>query len=367
MYYKNASGSSGSDCGWVDNVRFTAAPSLAEALDNSSLAWSTAGHAQWMGQSLDSHDGSDAARSGLIGHNQYSQISTTATGPGTLRFYWKVSCQYNWDFLQLWLDGAKIDQILGQTDWAQKILPLAEGSHSIVWKYVKDNAFSDFEDCGWVDQVVFEPSNPGPPVLLDVADTFAGSMRLQWTNPRETPFQFLGFAYDIYAQTWVLGGWNNTLWHPFAADATQGLIPLGNAGPYHAWIGNQYSNGDYYACASPWTGLIYSGPPHTPLDVAAQDMGARRVRLTWRTDIYTTWHYQILAYKVDEGWVPISGPSGTQPWQFIMYPDAKFLNGSADFVVPKRADYWFWIRGVGWIPPHRESEYAAAFVSVSAP
>ncbi|MCX7012769.1 MAG: hypothetical protein NTW86_09465 [Candidatus Sumerlaeota bacterium] len=206
---------------------------------------------------------------------------------------------------------------------------------------------------------------PGPPYLESVSDNNGGSLILGWGNLNMNAAQYLGFAWDIYAGQWVLGGYLNTLWHPYPAGSFSGVLPLGLTGGYHAWISNQYSNGGWYACGNPWTGILYSGTPHTPRNFTAANLGSHAVRLSWSPEIYGTWHCQVIAYKVGTGWVNTLGPCGDSMWQFVYYPLATFLNGSVDLTVPSAGDYWFYLRFAGWLPPYPTGEYATAFVHAS--
>ncbi|MBC8096126.1 MAG: LamG domain-containing protein, partial [Akkermansiaceae bacterium] len=76
------------------------------ALENN-FVWTTGGDAPWFTQSTTTYDGIDAAQSGMIGHDQYSLLETTVTGPGTLSFWWFVSSDdYDgYDRLEFSIDG----------------------------------------------------------------------------------------------------------------------------------------------------------------------------------------------------------------------------------------------------------------------
>jgi hypothetical protein len=78
--------------------------SLGEAVDNTTLSWNTGGNASWFGQRSTHFYGADAAQSGTISHNQESWIQTTVSGPGTLGFYWNVSSEAKYDFLEFYID-----------------------------------------------------------------------------------------------------------------------------------------------------------------------------------------------------------------------------------------------------------------------
>lgn len=139
---------------------------LGEALDNSAAVWSTGGSSNWWGQTVVSQDGVDAVRSGRTGHRQASWFETQASGPGSVLFWWRVSSEADWDWLEFYLDGALHDRISGETDWTPKTVGLGPGSHTLRWRYVKDAADLDpvGRDCGWVDRFI-GPSPSALPLL----------------------------------------------------------------------------------------------------------------------------------------------------------------------------------------------------------
>ncbi|MCX6874983.1 MAG: M6 family metalloprotease domain-containing protein [Verrucomicrobia bacterium] len=159
-YSKDSSVSTGADAAWLDQVVF--APDLPQALDTPALTWTTSGNANWAGQILTTHDGVDAAQSGLIANLQQSITETTVTGAGSLSFWWKVSSEAGWDFLRFYLDGVEqpgIVAISGEVDWQQQTLAVPAGSHTLRWTYSKDYSNSVGLDAAWLDQVVFTSFN----------------------------------------------------------------------------------------------------------------------------------------------------------------------------------------------------------------
>jgi hypothetical protein len=134
-------------------------PDLGEAVDNSALAWSSGGSGNWFAQASTYYYGGDAAQSGAITHNQESWIQTTLTGPGTLQFYWKVSSEYNWDWLEFHLDGVRQTRISGDVNWQSKSFSIPSGSHTVMWRYTKDASSTRGSDCGWLDKVVYSTAS----------------------------------------------------------------------------------------------------------------------------------------------------------------------------------------------------------------
>ena len=157
VYEKDSSGSSGSDCGWIDQLEIESLPSPTNALDNSSLNISTDNPPLgWFGQTNVTHDGEDALQSGDIGDNEYSMlfVEDVITGPARISFWWKVSSETNSDYLAFIIDENRVGEVSGETDWQKKQYVLAEGDHDIFWEYSTDGSGSAGSDCGWIDQLI---------------------------------------------------------------------------------------------------------------------------------------------------------------------------------------------------------------------
>jgi len=169
-YTKDGSVDEGKDAGWVDQVSFVPEDSnlaLAEALDGPGLTWVTGGTASWSGQTATTRDSVDAAQSGSISHNQHSWMETTVAAGGTLTFWWKVSSEADYDFLEFYIDGIlQNGRIAGEVNWTQQTFTLGPGPHTLRWRYAKDEAVISGQDRGWVDQVSFVPAAAQPPTLV---------------------------------------------------------------------------------------------------------------------------------------------------------------------------------------------------------
>jgi hypothetical protein len=139
------------------------APFDGESLDSPALTWSTGGDPAWFGQHAISHDGVGAAQSG--GDNAWLQ--TTVTGPGTLRFWFKLESDYYYANAQLSmisqdsnLHGYEHLHRRGEI-WQQEIVGLPTGEWVLKWSPSWD--FWDFGGLNtlWLDQVSFVPGPPG--------------------------------------------------------------------------------------------------------------------------------------------------------------------------------------------------------------
>lgn len=123
-------------------------------LNDNSLIWTSGGGAPWFGQTNTTHDGVAAARSGSIGDSQDSWMQTTVTGPRVLTFWWKVSSEYSFDYLQFHTNGVHaVTSITGEEGWAKRTFNLSEGTQVLRWRYVKDSGYSYGTDAAWLDEV----------------------------------------------------------------------------------------------------------------------------------------------------------------------------------------------------------------------
>jgi hypothetical protein len=139
---------------------------LNQALDNSSLSFTSGGNASWFGETATAHFGGSAAQSGALGDNQSAWVQTTVVGPGTLTFYWRVSSEANYDFLEVLVDNVvQPGSISGEVDWQRQSIPITAGSHQIKWVYSKDASLSMGSDCGWLDQVTLKHGKAVPQIL----------------------------------------------------------------------------------------------------------------------------------------------------------------------------------------------------------
>ena len=138
-------------------------PALGAAVEAEDLTWTTGGDANWAGQFAEfvpAGANDDAAQAGAITHNQSSYMETQVTGEGVLSFYWRVSSEANYDFLEVYLDETLQSRISGNTSWSQVTLDVTgSGTHTVRWVYDKDVSVDSLSDTGWVDQVSWQ----GPP------------------------------------------------------------------------------------------------------------------------------------------------------------------------------------------------------------
>ena len=134
--------------------------SFNDALDTSSLVFTTGGSADWFVEASGANDGEDVARSGSVSSNEVTWLETTVNGPGIISFWWNVSSEPGYDWLEFYVDGTLESRIGGTNEtWASmEVAVNGYGEHTLRWRYVKNTAGAIGADCGWVDQVVWTPT-----------------------------------------------------------------------------------------------------------------------------------------------------------------------------------------------------------------
>ncbi len=130
---------------------------LAEALDNTNLTWQVDSKG-WYGQTTTHYNGNDAAQSADISDNEQAVLRTVVFGPANISFYWKVSSEANYDYLRFLVDSTPVYSISGEVGWQQKTYSIGAGTHTLEWKYSKDQIVSSGSDAGWVDLILFTSS-----------------------------------------------------------------------------------------------------------------------------------------------------------------------------------------------------------------
>ena len=145
----------------------TSGTTLAEATDCGKLTFTTEGDVPWFGQKSESHDGTDAARSGQLAPDYAwhgsSAMSASVNGPGTISFWWKADGLRTYDqwrptTLEFLVDGevwASLKE--GPADWTQVRFGIGEGTHELKWKYqCGGRSYYYGLDCGFVDQILWK-------------------------------------------------------------------------------------------------------------------------------------------------------------------------------------------------------------------
>jgi hypothetical protein len=158
---------------------------IASALNSGGAgAWFTWGGVPWNVQSAMTHDGASAMQSGAISHCQSSVIEGVVEGSGTLRFWWKVSCELGYDFLRFYIDDVEQDSLSGETGWQQTTFNLpGAGVHKLKWAYLKDESKSSGNDRAWLDEVSWQAAAATTYQAWAAGHNLTGDDAVETANP----------------------------------------------------------------------------------------------------------------------------------------------------------------------------------------
>ncbi|NCG17416.1 MAG: hypothetical protein GWP91_00160 [Rhodobacterales bacterium] len=118
--------------------------------------WVHGGNYYWLTTSLNSYDGSWAAKAGPIGNNQSSHMSIEldfATG-GDLTFWHTGDTESNYDFMRFYVDGTEVLSRSGNWGWTEAAYAVPVGTHTFQWTYAKDGSLSTGLDNIQIDYIV---------------------------------------------------------------------------------------------------------------------------------------------------------------------------------------------------------------------
>lgn len=169
------------DCTTSDVATLTIAKEwcIGDALNDPDRKFVTDSVTGWMRDTKVSHGGTESMRSGAIadsaamGVYSTSTLSTVVEGKGVVRFWWMASCEedeeFEWDHGEFRVDGVVVAQINGASGWKEVSHEITSlGNHSLAWVYCKDDFGKEGEDCLWLDEVSWTPSQQGVVVPAEV-------------------------------------------------------------------------------------------------------------------------------------------------------------------------------------------------------
>ena len=136
-----------------------------ESFESSSFnvfPWINISSIPWVITSGSSYDGNLSARSGAISHNGSTSLAirTVYAKDDSVRFFYRVSSEPNYDFLAFKLNDAEIFKKSGEIPWTKATVAVSAGLNKMEWIYRKDISVSDGSDCAWIDMIDFAQSSP---------------------------------------------------------------------------------------------------------------------------------------------------------------------------------------------------------------
>jgi hypothetical protein len=119
--------------------------------------WINMSSKPWIITESESYDGTLAARSGEISHNANSTLAIKSlyAAADSIKFYYKVSSEKNYDFLILKINGTEAFKKSGDIPWEEAVVPVPEGLNTLEWIYKKDQSVSSGMDCAMIDKIDF--------------------------------------------------------------------------------------------------------------------------------------------------------------------------------------------------------------------
>jgi hypothetical protein len=85
------------------------------------------------------------------------------THAGTAAFEVRVSTEPNWDFLEFYLNGVRVQRWSGDVGWRPFLFSVPAGLNHLQWRLVKDANFSSGLDAAFIDNVYLPLEAPVPP------------------------------------------------------------------------------------------------------------------------------------------------------------------------------------------------------------
>ncbi len=277
------------------NLTIAIRPSLESAVDDNqgTATWSAIGDADWFGQIDTTFDGTDAAQSGDISHEEVSTLRATANfdGAQTLSFQWRVSSEATYDFLRFLLNGSSAaTPISGETGWQSvQNVTIPAGATIMDWNYEKDQSESHGADTGWVDQVTFT-YQLGAVTGLSATGIPTGGIFVDWSSVANAQ------SYRVYRSTTDDRSTATEIASPSATDYTDLSVLPGNH--YYYWVRAHSSS---TLLGAPGNSIDASAPDiPPPTDLSASDLEfPDKIRVSW-TAVPDAESYRVYRGTIDD-------------------------------------------------------------------
>jgi hypothetical protein len=126
-----------------------------ETQDFSKFDWSFSGTEPWITTSYQPYEGNTCSKSGAITDSQTSvlQLSINVANQDSIAFFFRTSCEQDWDFLKFFINDAQQSQWTGETPWSRVVYSVNPGENTFKWIYEKDDYYSDLEDAVYLDNI----------------------------------------------------------------------------------------------------------------------------------------------------------------------------------------------------------------------
>jgi RHS repeat-associated protein len=134
---------------------YRATTDLSAACDTP-LSFTTGGDAHWVKETTDYQSGGpdrDAAQAGQIDDDESTWLQTTVEGPGTISFFYQLSCGEG-DYFTFSVDNQNyFGASQWQMDWHPISYTLGSGTHTLRWTYAKGESEDHSGDYARLDRI----------------------------------------------------------------------------------------------------------------------------------------------------------------------------------------------------------------------
>jgi hypothetical protein len=133
-----------------------------ESLSFNVFPWVNISNVPWIITGTNPYDGIVTARSGQLTHDGSTTllIRTIFGEDDSLKFFYKVSSELNYDNFIFKLNDTEVLKKSGEIPWTEISVPVPAGINKMEWIYSKDQSVSNGADCAWLDLIDFAESSP---------------------------------------------------------------------------------------------------------------------------------------------------------------------------------------------------------------
>jgi hypothetical protein len=232
-----------------------------EASSFNIFPWINVSSVPWTITSTTSSDGIYAAKSGAITNSSSTSliIKPIYSNDDSLRFFYKVSSEINYDYLVFKLNGIEILKKSGEIPWTRKAVPVKAGPNIMEWKYEKDGSQYTGSDCAWIDLIDFTGSGSVKYIQKDLQvarivtpiqkDRFGqGTVTVKVLNAGKDTLNGFNLAYDINNRGTATKETFQTRIYPMSDSVTLSFktkTDLSKLGRYDLTVFGYENNDDY--------------------------------------------------------------------------------------------------------------------------
>lgn len=125
--------------------------------------WANASTVPWELSSATASDSIYSVRSGGVGNGRDTLLELVVdTRAGAMSFDLRVSSEADWDFLEFYINGVRMQRWSGELPWQNVRFQVGAGHNTLGWRYVKDANFSTGLDAAFIDNLYVPVTSVDP-------------------------------------------------------------------------------------------------------------------------------------------------------------------------------------------------------------